>query len=187
MLGVLGLRNTPMARRLKDQLGIDISTPLGVMRAMQHASTLAQMEATDPEANRGFGDVQRSMMGAVRRFMGPETLGLALTMGRGMDPETAYQLSRPESDDLIGARVAKADKQGLTDAGQAILSGGLATRTAGMVYQTDVLPEVLGGEFGQAISGAGSEAQGYVNQLKQALVDVVRDVLSAEIGQDLPD
>lgn len=182
MAGVMRLRGTETAEKLK-AMGIDISNPLGVMRAMQRAPQLARA---------GHPEVQQSMFDSVREMMPDADMrGLALTMSGGLDPETAYQLSRPEVGQLIGAQppppgAREADRERLNEAALVTTQGSLASAAADKIYQENVRPQIndtlMGSAIGQSVAPALRES---MNELREAMVDAVSTILRAEI--DVPD
>jgi len=187
LLGVLRLRGTETAEKLK-AMGIDISSPLGAMRAMQQAPALA---------TRGVPEVQHAMLKSVAEmYPDRDTRGMALAM-EGRDPETAYRLS--EDIELAGRKSPeqwgppkrtdeqrKSDRQRLTDAGDVITHGSLASGAAGKIHQEVIRPQILDTVLGAGVGEKyGPEARSYLNEFKEAMVRGVVDILSEKI--EVPD
>ena len=76
------LQGTDAARRLQDVHGIDISTPLGMIRAASRASALA----TGPEGER-VPEVADTLMGTFREFYPNREWRETMMLTKGMDPE----------------------------------------------------------------------------------------------------
>jgi len=187
MLGVMRLRGTETDAELKKR-DIDISHPLGVLRAMQRAPQLA---------TQGVPEVQHAMLKSVAEmFPDRETRGMALTM-QGMDPESAYRLSE---DIALASRKSpeqwgppnrtdeqrESDRTRLKEGGEVITSGTLSSAAAGKIYQDVIVPQINDTLVGAAIGEKwGPEGRLFLNEFKETMVRAVVGVLSEKI--EVPD
>jgi len=183
MMGVLRLRGSPAAARLKEQFGIDLSTPIGVMRAQARAAELAA---------RGYPEAQQSMQDSLRQFMpDDDNRAMALVLGRGMDPEAAYQVTRPQVRSLTTAARDARRGQGLTDTKIDAAAADQTNRPdVGEFYQGNVRREAQMLEAGTDISEpVGRIIVEGLNDLNEKVIRLLSDFLNSPgpaIAQSLP-
>ncbi|MEO8603365.1 MAG: hypothetical protein ABI629_12385, partial [bacterium] len=177
MLGVLRMRGTPAAEQLRNRFGIDISTPIGVMRAANRGPQLAA---------EGFPDVQKAILDTQRQFLpDDDTRAMALTLGRGMDPEAAYQVTRPGVESVIDAPRDAQRGRGpgpqLSDGDIDRAAGAMSNRAdVDQFYQWNVRPESmmlqgsldLGDRLGAVITSG-------MNDMKDTVRQVLTDFLNS--------
>lgn len=129
------LRGSEVARRLNDELGIDISTPVGIMRAAKRAPELAA---------RGMPEVAEAIHSRFREMYPDQSMREIVALqdsSTGGDPEVAAMVARGDATSVYRARAASGEKLAPRfRAAAATLAQG---QEVDDIYQTKVRPETI--------------------------------------------